>query len=67
MDYSDNRGTSSTAWEDETDDFDQNSIQRLTRFWMNERNAPDILMWQGQLVEDLLDNLHNQVRRIVSH
>ncbi|KDQ07792.1 hypothetical protein BOTBODRAFT_647737 [Botryobasidium botryosum FD-172 SS1] len=68
MDYSDDfdavRATSSTAWEDETEDIGQTSLQRLTRWWINERGAPDILVWQAQLVEELLDSLHNQATMV---
>ena len=36
-------------------------LERLTRHWMNERHAPDILAAQEDLLTNLLDHLRRQV------
>lgn len=36
-------------------------LEKLTRFWMDERNAPEILEWQGLVVDEVLNKLHAQV------
>ncbi|KAF8337347.1 GINS complex Sld5 component [Cantharellus anzutake] len=35
-------------------------LDRLTRLWMDERSAPDILLWPGLMVEEVLDKLQAQ-------
>ncbi|CAE6484716.1 unnamed protein product [Rhizoctonia solani] len=37
-----------------------NPTTKLGRVLMNERHAPELLPWQGQLVEDVLEKLHQQ-------
>ncbi|KAG8792031.1 GINS complex subunit [Ceratobasidium sp. 428] len=37
-----------------------NPTQKLMRVAMNERYAPELLQWEGQLVEDVLEKLHQQ-------
>lgn len=37
-------------------------MDTLTRHWMNERNAPEVLRWEGGVVETVLDRIHAQVR-----
>ena len=37
-------------------------LEQLTRHWMNERHAPDILDAQEDLLTSLLDHLRRQVR-----
>jgi len=37
-------------------------LEQLTRHWMNERHAPDILVAQEDLLTNLLDHLRRQVR-----
>jgi GINS complex subunit 4 len=37
-------------------------LEQLTRHWMNERHAPDILIAQEDLLTNLLDHLRRQVR-----
>ena len=36
-------------------------LEQLTRHWMNERHAPDILAAQEDLLTNLLDHLRRQV------
>ena len=36
-------------------------LEQLTRHWMNERHAPDILSAQEDLLTNLLDHLRRQV------
>jgi hypothetical protein len=43
----------------------ENPLDALTRHWMNERNAPDILVFQGDILESLLDTLHQQVTLVL--
>lgn len=39
-------------------------LEQLTRHWMNERHAPDILPAQEDLLTSLLDHLRRQVRLV---
>ncbi|KAG9104572.1 hypothetical protein FRC07_009776 [Ceratobasidium sp. 392] len=39
-----------------------NPTRRLMRVAMNERYAPELLQWEGQLVEDVLEKLHQQAK-----
>jgi hypothetical protein len=41
---------------------DERMLDKLTRYWIDERSAPDILLWQGLVVEETLDKLQAQVR-----
>ena len=36
-------------------------LEKLTRFWVDERNAPEVLEWQGLVVDEVLNKLHAQV------
>ncbi|KAG8682847.1 GINS complex subunit [Ceratobasidium sp. 394] len=38
----------------------ENPTRKLMRVVMNERYAPELLQWEGQLVEDVLEKLHQQ-------
>jgi hypothetical protein len=40
------------------------ALERLRRYWMDERSAPDLLRWRGEEVNELLEKLHEQVRDI---
>ncbi|KAJ1303743.1 hypothetical protein OPQ81_008167 [Rhizoctonia solani] len=37
-----------------------NPTVKLRRVLMNERHAPELLPWEGQLIEDVLEKLHQQ-------
>lgn len=39
----------------------ENPTQKIMRVAMSERYAPELLQWEGQLVEDVLERLHQQV------
>ena len=41
---------------------EETSLQKLIRYWMNERHAPDILPAQEMLLGRLLDHIRKQVR-----
>jgi GINS complex subunit 4 len=41
---------------------DETPLEQLTRHWMNERHAPDILPAQDVLLSSLLDHIRLQVR-----
>lgn len=41
---------------------DETPLEQLTRHWMNERHAPDILPAQEALLSTLLDHIRRQVR-----
>lgn len=41
-----------------------NPSQKLMRVLMNERYAPELLPWEGQLVEDVLEKLHQQSQMV---
>ncbi|KAF8598123.1 GINS complex, Sld5 component [Ceratobasidium sp. AG-I] len=38
----------------------ENPTQKIMRVAMSERYAPELLQWEGQLVEDVLEKLHQQ-------
>jgi GINS complex subunit 4 len=42
-------------------DTDETPLEQLTRHWMNERHAPDILPAQELLLSTLLDHIRRQV------
>lgn len=41
---------------------EETALQKLIRYWMNERHAPDILPGQEMLLGRLLDHIRKQVR-----
>lgn len=43
-------------------DSDETPLEQLTRHWMNERHAPDILPSQDLLLANILDHIRRQVR-----
>ena len=45
-------------------DEEETPFQQLTRHWMNERHAPDILPVQEMLLGRLLDHIRKQVRSL---
>lgn len=45
------------------EDVIETPLEQLTRHWMNERHAPDILPAQEALLAALLDHLRRQVGR----
>ena len=55
---------------DSTDDINpfllqstpETPLEQLTRHWLNERHAPDILPAQEELLSGMLDHLRRQVR-----
>lgn len=53
----------STGIELELEDNEENEtkVKQLMRVWMNERLSPDLLPWQGELVEQILTRLQEQV------
>ncbi|KAG9082105.1 GINS complex subunit, partial [Ceratobasidium sp. 370] len=38
----------------------ENPTRKLMRVVLNERYAPELLQWEGQLIEDVLEKLHQQ-------
>ena len=36
-------------------------LQKLTRAWVNERSAPELLPWPGPLMERVLERIRQQV------
>lgn len=44
------------------EEYQGTPLEQLTRHWMNERHAPDILPAQEDLLTNLLDHLRRQVR-----
>ncbi|KAF8321336.1 GINS complex Sld5 component [Clavulina sp. PMI_390] len=39
-------------------------LQKLSRFWVDERGAPEILEWQGLVVEEVLNRIHAQAEMV---
>lgn len=46
-------------------DIPETPIARLIRAWTDERHAPDLLVFQGDLLDGLLQRLHEQVGSIL--
>ena len=40
-------------------------LQELTRAWVNERCAPEILPWPDALMERVLERVRTQVRQVI--
>ncbi|KJE88453.1 hypothetical protein CAOG_00109 [Capsaspora owczarzaki ATCC 30864] len=56
-------------FQDDLDDsaFDaelNNDVRRLKQSWLNEKNAPEILQFESELVKDLTDNVQTQIRQL---
>ena len=56
----DNGGNTRERFESE-EEPKETPLEQLTRHWMNERHAPDILSAQENLLAQLLDHLRRQV------
>ncbi|KAG8936778.1 GINS complex subunit [Tulasnella sp. 418] len=41
-------------------DESESNVTRLIRAWTDERNSPDLLIFRGELLDDLLQKLHQQ-------
>ncbi|KAG8905680.1 GINS complex subunit, partial [Tulasnella sp. 403] len=41
-------------------DDDETPVEQLTRAWTNERHSPDLLLFKGELLDGLLQKLHEQ-------
>ena len=42
-------------------DGEETKVRALMRRWLDERLAPDLLPWQGELVAEILEMLQSQV------
>lgn len=42
------------------DEEEETQVRELMRRWMDERNAPDLLPWQGELVQQILQKLQGE-------
>jgi hypothetical protein len=42
------------------DEGEETQVRELMRRWMDERNAPDLLPWQGELVQQILHKLQGE-------
>lgn len=40
----------------------ETKVRELMRWWMDERMSPALLVWQGELVAEILDMVQSQVR-----
>lgn len=49
--------------DDETDD-EVSIVDKLTKAWLNERNSPEILPFQFDLIENVIELVENQVDRL---
>lgn len=47
----------SMAIDTEDDEEEETQVRELMRRWMDERNATDLLPWQGELVQQILHKL----------
>jgi len=46
------------------DEGEETQVRELMRRWMDERNAPDLLPWQGELVQQILHKLQGQAEAV---
>ncbi|RKP39485.1 hypothetical protein BJ085DRAFT_15087 [Dimargaris cristalligena] len=62
------QGALGTYGQIETTEFDGNftneDVKKLTRTWLNEKQAPDLLPYQDQLVGDLTEMVQNQLQLV---
>ena len=42
-------------------------LQELTRAWVNERSAPELLPWPAELMDRVLERIRQQVSAKFSH
>jgi hypothetical protein len=47
--------------EQEQDEEEETEVKRLTKVWVRERGTPEIMQWEGELVEECLHRLQQQV------
>lgn len=47
---------------DDGDEADMDNVRKLGMIWVRERGTVDIMPWEGQLVNDVLEVLDRQVR-----
>lgn len=45
----------------EADEIEESQVARLIRAWTDERHSPDLLRFQGDLLDGLLQKIHEQV------
>jgi len=50
----------SMAIDGDDDEGEETQVRELMRRWMDERNAPDLLPWQGELVQQILHKLQGE-------
>lgn len=50
----------SMAIDADDDEGEETQVRELMRRWMDERNAPDLLPWQGELVQQILHKLQGE-------
>ncbi|KAJ9123319.1 hypothetical protein QFC22_001518 [Naganishia vaughanmartiniae] len=43
------------------DEEEETDVKRLTKVWVRERGTPEIMQWEGELVEECLHRLQQQV------
>lgn len=43
------------------DEEEETEVKRLTKVWVRERGTPEIMQWEGELVEECLHRLQQQV------
>lgn len=46
---------------------EQHITERLKEVWLNEKNSPEILQYEGELVSTLLAQIETQVRSFQFH
>ncbi|ELU37646.1 Sld5 domain-containing protein [Rhizoctonia solani AG-1 IA] len=65
MEFERQHGRGETSAEVDTSEvLGDNPTTKLLRVLMNERYAPELLPWEGQLVEDVLEKLHQQSQMV---
>ncbi|KAJ1965043.1 GINS complex subunit [Dipsacomyces acuminosporus] len=61
---SDNEGETEEEEADEGDEVMEDDLSILTRAWINERNAPEILEYEGAAIENLFELVDFQTQKI---
>ena len=51
---------------DGEEDDDLDDVNRMGRVWVRERGTTGIMRWEGDLIDNLLDKLEQQVRQIIA-
>lgn len=49
----------------EREDEEMDDMKRICRIWVKERGTPDIMQWEGDLIDNLMNKLEQQVGHLL--